>query len=274
MRAALFAFVALGLMMGCSDSSAPKPPPKLSSVLPGSKDKDGKDGPTPTKSDDKAVQFLEDAIKVHGGMDALGKLASIERNVKGTFAAERRNLDFTADASFQLPGKMRTVISIDTGDSKAGNTVVLDGDKGWQTDGGESITLPDSRVQELREQLYAYAVTTLLPLRDSSVILVMADETPVDGKPASVLRAVAKDQPEMRLYFDKASGLLVKVSYRAKLAGGSGDMEIRLLDHKDIDGAKVPQRQIESLNGNKVADWTLTSIRPGRKFDANTFARP
>src|SRR5258708_7171173 len=98
MRAASASFVMLIFIAGCSDSSS-KPPRKSGTVLPGTKDKDGGTAePAPTKSDDKAVHLLEEAIKLHGGMDALGKLASIERSVKGTHAVERREVEFNADS--------------------------------------------------------------------------------------------------------------------------------------------------------------------------------
>jgi hypothetical protein len=269
-------FLVLALIIGCSESTPPGPgTSKTSKVAPAvSKDKDSKNEPAPTKSDEKAVALVEEAIKAHGGMDALGKLAAIERNVKGTYLAEKRELNFTAESMFQLPSRLRTVLSLDAGEVKSAETIVVNGEQGWQVNAGETNPLPDQRLQENREQLYAYGATTLLPLRDVSVVLVTADGEPVDGKPTAAVRAVKKDRPDIRLYFDKASGLLVKIAYRGKLAGGIGDMEIQLLDHKEVDGAKIPYRQVEFLNGAKLADWTLTNIRVGRRFDGGLFGKP
>lgn len=264
-----------GLVLGCSSDPPPPGSSKTSKVLPGVKDKDaGTSDPVPTKSDEKAIAVVEAAIKAHGGMDALAKLSAIDRSVKGSFRGPSQEVDFTAETLIQLPKRLRQIVTADAGEAKAVQTFVLDGESGWQVSGGETIPLPEERSKEFRDLLFGYSIATLLPLRDDGITLVLLPEETIDGNGMTVVRAVKKDQPDVRLYFDKKSNMLHKIAYRTTLGGASANWENAFLDYKDVDGAKVPHHQMEFLNGARVAEWKITNIRVARKFDSGLFGRP
>jgi hypothetical protein len=223
---------------------------------------------------DKALEVIEAAIKAQGGSDALGKVATQQRSVKGTQFLFGKEHPFTSDASIQLPSRYRDSILQIIGDQKNAVTIAIDGTRGWQSTGGMSTDLPRERVDEIAEELYVEWAMTLVPLKDKKFDLAMLPEGKFAGKPTTVVKVTSKDRPELKLAFDKASGLLVKVERRASLAGQKYDKEYWLMDYKDFSGVKLPGRVLVQLNNTKSVEWKIENYRFPDKLEATLFTKP
>ena len=89
--------------------------------------------------------------------------------------------------------------------------LVLNGDKGWIQAGGATRELTKQDLKERREELYVWRLMNLTPLLNEEFKLTRLADAKVGGREAAVVKVEHKDYPDARLYFDKKSGLLVKL---------------------------------------------------------------
>jgi hypothetical protein len=221
-----------------------------------------------------ALAVIDQAIKAHGGEDALTKAQTAVRTSTGAIASPTgKDLAFKDEMTWKLPEHFRLVLEV--GDEKARLVTVITPDKGWQMTGGQVAELSPERQGELREEAYVLWLATLVPLKkDAAFELAPLPEVKVNGQPAGGVKVAHKGHTDAALYFDKQSGLLVKIQRRAREAGLMVDKEYVYSDHKDFDGVKMPTKQQELLNGKRFTDLAGISYKFPRSVDDSTFAKP
>jgi hypothetical protein len=225
------------------------------------------------RADDRAdaLAVIEDAIKAHGGADALAKAQSFTRTGVGTVSGfGDKEMPMTDELTVSLPDRSRVAIEID---KKVKLVAVLNGDKGWESNGGPGTAATAARVQEMAEEMYVLWLTTLTPLKKNDYLLKVLPEKKVGDKPAVGVGAAAKGRPDVKLYFDKESHLLVKVEREAIQGGQKLDKEYLFGDYKDVDGVQLPRRLTEIINGKKLVE-IKTAVYKLHKPDDAAFAKP
>jgi hypothetical protein len=226
---------------------------------------------------DDAVAILDKAIKAQGGADALAKAVQFIRKGTGTLTLIEMDFAITDELLVQRPHRLRLTREVVGPDKQKTRVVlVLNKDMGWQENGGVAAELSEQRVSELKEEVRVQSVCLLLPLvlKDSAYQLATAKEILVDGKAAAGVRASLKGHPDITLYFDKDSGLLVKIDRKAKEAGIEVDKEHFFSDYKEVDGVKLPTRAFEKLNGKKFTDLKVDSYKLLDRVDEAQFGKP
>jgi hypothetical protein len=225
------------------------------------------------RADDRetALAVVEQAIKAHGGADALARSANSSRSGKGTITVEGKELAVTTEAVLSLPDKERVAVVVE---KQLPITIVLNNDKGWKLTGGAAADLPKDSVEDLRGEAYVWWLATLVPLKKAPFELSPVPEIKVSGKAAVGVKAVNKGRPDAKLYFDKLTGLLVKIEVRAKEAGLEVFKEYFYSDHKEIDGVKVALREVKLVNGRASQDVILTAFKVLPKPDESAFGKP
>jgi hypothetical protein len=223
---------------------------------------------------DDALAVIDQAIKAHGGEDVLTQAQTAVRTSTGAVASPTgKDLPFKDEMIWKLPDRFR--LTLDVGTEKTRLVTVVTPDKGWQTSGGQVAELSPERLDELREEAYVLWLATLVPLKkDSAFELAPLPETKVNGQPAGGVKVAHKGHTDANLYFDKQSGLLVKIERRAREAGLTVDKEYVYGDHKDFDGVKMPTKQQELLNGKRFTELAGISYKFPRSVDDSTFAKP
>jgi hypothetical protein len=221
-----------------------------------------------------ARAIIQRAVEAHGGVDRLARLKSHVRTMKG-------ELNFggavpaTCEQSCELPGKGRWGYELDKGNQKAQITLVINGDKGWQAGGGGVKEMSKQQLDEVEEELYVVWVTTLAALRDEGFALAPLPEIKVADQPAAGVKVSRKARPDIKLYFDKKTGLLVKAERKGTEAGTEISREYFFSEPKEFDGLKLPSRQAVFDNGNrKVLEWSSISYKLTGKLDDSTFSKP
>ena len=130
-------------------------------------------------------------------------------------------------------------------------------------------------LKELREENYAHWLTTLLPLKkETSLKLTPLPETKVNGKPAVGVKVSAEGRPDVSLYFDKKSHLLVKSERKTMEAGESILKEDIYSTYKEFDGVRLPTKIERWSGGKKISEITTAGYHFPRKLDESTFAKP
>jgi hypothetical protein len=217
---------------------------------------------------------LARALQAHGGAAAITKTRQMVRKVTGIMSFLGKELPFTAEETMDLPDRFRAAFELSVAGQKYPLTLVIDGKRGWRATGGMVQDLAPEELQELKEELYVWWLATLVPLKDKSFALATVPEVQVDGRPAAGLKVVRVGHEDVRLFFDRASGLLVKVERRGKEMGAVVAKEYLFGGHKNFDGLQLPTKYTNITNGKKIADVSSISYRLMSRFEDGTFSRP
>ena len=100
-------------------------------------------------------------------------------------------------------------------------------------------------------------------------------EEKVGRKPAPVLKVTGPDGKDFQLFFDKESGLPVKLT--ATVMGRQGNefaQETTFANYKDFNGIKRATKIETKRNGKKVMESEVTDFQVLDKVEPKTFAEP
>ena len=115
---------------------------------------------------------------------------------------------------------------------------------------------------------------TLLPVLQDKFNVSPLPEAKVNGEAAVGFKVATKGQPDVGLYFDKKTFLLVKAEYKSKEVGLVVSKEIILSAYKDYDGLKLPTKLLFQSNGKREAEWNVTDYKFPEKVDEAAFGKP
>lgn len=219
---------------------------------------------------DKALEVVEKAIKAHGGAEALNKATMRSRSVEGavTLGGETR---ISAEETVHFPDRCRVELMLQ---QRNRVVLVLNGKKGWMQ-AGATQEMAKETLKEKQEELYVWWVMNLTPLVKDEFQLKPLDDAKVKDQDASVVQASRKGSPTVRLFFDKKSGLLIKIARRATESGLAVTKEYYYSDHKEFDGVKMPTKEIVFLNGSaKLSEVKFSNYKVLSRVEDKLFEKP
>jgi hypothetical protein len=215
-----------------------------------------------------ARALIDKAIKAAGGKDNLVKYKAQTWNEKGVYHGMGMAQPYTGKYAVVWPDKFRMEIS-------GVFTLVLDGDKGWIKSGDETKEMSKEQLTSQQESMHAGNVSNLVPLEDKSYTLTTLPEIKVDGRPAVGVKVVKKGMPDVSLYFDKATTLIVKSSFRARGEDGKAlTQDTYLSDYREVDGLKIPKKMVLKHDDKLFVEAENTDLKVLEKLDAKEFAKP
>lgn len=226
--------------------------------------------PLGAADDDKARAVIEKGIKAAGGETALAKYNAATWTEKGKYYGMGEGLPYTGKYAVQWPDKFRMEI-------EGVFLIVVNGEKGWTGMGGESREMTKEQLDEQREQLHESWVATLLPLKDKTFTLTLAGEQEVAKRPAVGVNVSSKGHRDVKLLFDKETGLLVKSESTVKaeeLGGREVTQEVLFQDYKDVGGIKTPAKFVMKRDGKLFIEAEMLDLKPAEKLDESTFGKP
>jgi len=189
-----------------------------------------------------ADQILEKYVAAIGGADAMKKVTS--RAMKGKVLAGGNETPI--DVITKAPNMRVSITHNANGDS----FTAFDGTAGWLGTTGRAareMSAAESAAAGLDAEFY-------LGLRVKELFPQLRRGRPetVAGAECEILNGTAPGRPAVRLYFDKNSGLLLRMVRYADTPMGRNPTQIDYADYRDADGVKIPFR------------WTLS--RPNARF--------
>ena len=189
-----------------------------------------------------ADQLLDKYLSAIGGAEALQKVTSrVEKGTLTAFGGQH----FPVDVYTKAPDKRLSVMHLSNGDS----VTAFDGKEGWLSVPGRvhMMTAAENAAARIDADLYfPLHVRTLY-----KAFRVDAGEK-IDGQETYFVMGRNPGQPPISLYFDKDSGLLLRLVRYAETPLGRNPTQIDYADYRDANGLKVPFR------------WTIS--RPGNQF--------
>ncbi len=231
----------------------------------------------PARADDAVRAILDKAIKAEGGAEKLDKARASETKMKGTIDAAGMKLDFTHEIQVQMPDKVKSVMQLQVAGQNVTITSVFNGKNLWINANGMNVPTDDKMLAEVREQMYQGEVGRLTVLRDEKKFkLTPLGDVKVDGQDAVGILVASKGHRDISLFFDKKSGLVVKIEHRSldPMSGQEFTQETLLKNYRDVDGLQEAKNLIVKRDGKDFMVAEVTETKVVDKFDDSTFAKP
>lgn len=224
--------------------------------------------PPPPVPSISTAQVFDKYIAALGGQGALQKVPSL--TATGTVTQRRPGRDFPSnqiEIFSKAPGMGLTV-------TRAGqneNLLAYGANGGWTRAGN---TAP----RDLRK---AEADGTKLddpfnlPVQLKQVMLDAKMDRPevIAGREVYVMTGRTQNLPLVKAYFDKESGMLVRLVHHTDTPFGPYPTQIEYRDFRDVGGRKVPYQWVSSQVRNREFTYAMQAVR-ATEVDDTRFARP
>lgn len=222
--------------------------------------------------DGKAV--VDKAVKAIGGTIDASKAYTWK--TKGNLTLNDSDNKFTTKMTAQGINHLRQEFEGEFDGNPIKGVTVLDGDKGWRKIGDDTTKLEDDGLANEKRMVYLQIVGQAPAfLKGEGFKIESAEEEKVDGKPATRLKVTGPDEKEFEIYFDKTSGLPVKLT--ATVADFQGDeykQDMTFSDYKEFDGVKRASKVETKRNGKKFVNYEISDFKVLDKADKDAFAEP
>lgn len=228
----------------------------------------------------KPREIIDQAIIEAGGRETL---ARYKQPFRQEFEPQGRGADNAAEKpkiriTTWLPDKLRIENTRNRGGQAVTVGAVLNGKQGWGRGASGAvgkIKVVDRPMDAVEmagygKMLYAQWVATLLPLDDKAFELSGLDEIMLDERPAIGVKVSHADRPEVRLYFDKESLMLVKLAWQLNDTDWA---ESVFDDFAESDGLVYPRKITSYSNGKPSFERQLTKFEFLDKVEDGTFEK-
>lgn len=223
-----------------------------------------------------ATAVLDKAIKALGGEEKLGKVKAYSVTTKGTMSVMGTDAEISTKSIVQGIDHVRQEFEGDFGGNKVTGVSVLAKDKGWRSFNDMGMDLEGDMLENQKQNAYlAVLPVTVTPLKGKGFKTELGAEAQVNGKPAVAVKGTGPDGKGFTLYFDKESGLPVKLE--AKVQGFDGTevtQEMVYSEFKEMDGIQKATKMEASRDGQKFSTQRVTEFKVLEKVEASTFTKP
>jgi photosynthetic reaction center cytochrome c subunit len=215
-----------------------------------------------TQSLPTVAQIIDHYIQAVGGAAALEQI--ISRVQVGII--QKHGESSRVEILTEAPNKQALVQHAANGDE----ATVFDGIAGW-------VAAPKRPVREMNDADIAGArmdADLRFPLHIRQMFPDLRIQYPetIAGRGAYLLLATQVGQPSMQLYFDKDSGLLVRVTRYSESPLGRVPLQIDYADYRDVDGVQVAFRLTYSRAGGSSI-IQIDEVHQNVPIDAAHFAK-
>jgi hypothetical protein len=233
---------------------------------------------SPIRADDKdTTAILDKAIKALGGEEKLSKATAVSWKSKGTITFNGSDNEISSQATLQGLDHYRSEFEGKFGDNEIKGVTVLNGDKGWQKFNDNDMEMDADAVTNEKHRINLVAIpTTIIQVKGKGFKIESTAEEKVGDKPAVGIKVTGPEGKEFKLYFDKESGLPVRVVAKVAGFGGGEDFtqDTTLSDYKDFDGIKKATKVSSKRDGEKFVDLEITEFKVLDKVDPALFTQP
>jgi hypothetical protein len=208
-------------------------------------------------------QILEKYVTAVGGAEAMKKATTRVMTGKILAGATETPIELFTKA----PNMRVSVSHSPTGAS----FTAFDGAAGWMGSTGHAardMTAAESAAAGLDAEFYL-----VLRVKELYPQLRRGRPETVAGAECEVINGTAPGRPAIRLYFDKNSGLLLRMVRYADTPMGRNPTQIDYADYRDADGVKIPFRWTLS---RPIARFTIqiADVKSNVPVDDAKFAKP
>ena len=215
-----------------------------------------------------ADQVLDRYLQALGGPQRVAALTSFVAT--GTSAgygpeSDKRPVEIFAKA----PGQRTTIIHTSNGDS----TTTYDGRAGWIAAPLRPVAVLALTGQELDGVRLDAELCFPARIKQALGRWRVGVPATIDDREVEVVQGTSAAGTIATLYFDKESGLLVRMVRYADSPVGRIPTQTNYADYREVSGVKMAYRWTTTwLDGRE--NFELSEVRPNARIDAAKFARP
>jgi photosynthetic reaction center cytochrome c subunit len=217
-----------------------------------------------------ADQVLDKYIQALGGAQRLASHTSFV--AKGTYEAaygdrEKRPVEVFA----KTPGQRTTIIHTLGGDS----ITTYDGRAGWIAAPATDMPVPVLALSGGDLDAAKVEADLSFPARVKQALSEwrVGFPTTIDDHEVQIVQGTSAGRFAVKLYFDKESGLLVRLVRYSDSPVGLNPIQIDYADYREVSGVKMPFRWTTTwLDGRSTIE--LSEVQRNVSIDAAKFARP
>ena len=219
-----------------------------------------------------ADQILDKYIQAVGGAQALAKLTSFV--AKGTYGGYDTDLEaLPLDVFAKGPNQRSTIVHMHAGDS----ITTFDGRAGWVASPDKPVALMTLAGEDLDG--VKLDADLAFPAGIKQALTGWRAGFPaatINERAVLIVQGTAAGGSRVKLFFDKESGLLVRVLRYTDTAVGTIPAQTDYSDYRDVAGVKMPFQWIATwTDGQSTVE--LSEVRPNvlnGATDAAKFAKP
>jgi hypothetical protein len=225
----------------------------------------GQPTPTPTPAPLTADQIVAKYTEAIGGQAAIDKMKT--RAMKGTFAG----FDGTAlpyEAELVAPDRFHIAVTTQQGTVERG----FDGKVGWEK-GPRGVQQLDNSILDDLKAVQGFFRN--IKLKDEFASFRLGGKDKIGDHDVLIISGRNANNQRERLYFDAATGLLLRrISYTETMIGVVPE-QIDFDDYRDVDGVKLPfMVKISSVEPGLVSTRTYSEIKLNAPVDDARFKMP
>jgi hypothetical protein len=223
---------------------------------------------------DPARALVRRALQAQGAAADLSQRAAVRLEVKGKANGPvGATLSVTGEALTQPGGiPTRTNLNLEVLGKKVRLVQVANRDRSWQSINGTLEPLHDSQKQTLGVRSYPDRVAGLSPLlHDRGFTLTLLGPSRHKDREVRGVRVSRKGRPDVSLYFDAATGLLVRYTHPGKnpfVPDKEGTMEVSLSDYREVNTGSAEERLLRAArvrtDGRALLDYLRRCVDPDR----------
>lgn len=236
----------------------------------------GSVGPARADGDKDVNAVLDKAIKALGGEEKLRAADTATWTSENKITVGDNEGTITSHVTVKGLDHFRQHADGQFSGSPFRSITVVNGDRGWRHLGYAKTELDGSSLTNQKRNVYLMVIpANILPLKGKGFQARLAGEEDVDGKPAQVVKVTPPVGKDFTLYFDKDSGLPLKVV--AKVVGNQGDeftLATTFADYKDFGGLKRATKLRSTRDGEPFVAQEIIEFKVLDKVDPATFAEP
>lgn len=213
---------------------------------------------TPSKATDLPAGLTAEKV-IQNYLNAIGNEQSLKAvtSIKTVMKANVQGMDLTISSIKKTPNKSITEIS---GNGMVFNKVVSDGKDVSMLQMGQKVPV-DSKTKEA--MFSEGAIIPELLYKTNGTKLTLTGTEKVEGAEAYVLEIVSPTGTKSLAYFDKATGLKVKVSATIDGPQGATTQTSSYQNYKEVKGVKMPHTVIQNMGPLTFkAEVTSLEINP------------
>ena len=218
-----------------------------------------------------ADQILDMYVQAVGGAQRLATLTSFV--AQGTYQGfDTSDEKVPVEIFAKAPSQRTMIVHLPEGDSVR----TYDGRTAWRTSTGTLLPLP---VLELSGGELDGAKLDAVLSFPAQIKQAFQDwrtgfpDTAIDDHPVDIVQGTGAQNTPVKLYFDRKSGLLVRLVRYSATPIGVNPTQIDYADYREVAGVQLPFRwTVTWTDGRSLTE--LSTLQPNPPIDASKFAKP
>ncbi len=224
--------------------------------------------PAPAPSADA---ILNKYIQALGGAQRLATFTSF--SAKGMYEGyETEGEKVAVEVFAKAPNQRTTIVHL-----RSGNMIkTYDGSSAWQTSAGSLLPIPILNLTGSLVEAAKLDADMSFPGQIKQVVKqphTGFPSTTIDDIDVDIVQGSSPDNTPIKLYFDKKSGLLLRLVRYDETVIGLNPEQIDYSDYRDVAGVKFPFHWVTTWTDGR-STFEMSEVQGNVPIDATRFAKP